>query len=387
MQENIDRLEACPTSRNKNDRQELVRQNMTTTGFTITDVLTRSLPTTGSGAGFWLPEQAAEAAPMVDNLFYYIYYVSVFFFLLIIVLMTIFIFLYRKPLGGKAEGKTTHNTVLEILWSGIPLALCIVMFYYGFIGYLDLNTPMGNSYEIKVNAKTWVWNFTYPNGYDDSVLHVPSDRPTKLVMTSSDVIHSFFVPVFRVKRDVVPGRYNYVWFQPTRKGTFDVLCTEYCGKGHSEMITKVVVENPDDFQSYLASLAKPNLAIPQAERGKILWQKKGCYQCHSLDGAPNTGPSWKDMFGLTNHEMNGGQKLTVDENYVRESILNPTFRIVKGYEGRNMPSYQGQITDWQIDDLLAFMKTLSTPYQKTLSEMPKPAASQPTTQEGPPLNK
>ncbi|MCX7895356.1 MAG: cytochrome c oxidase subunit II, partial [Thermoanaerobaculum sp.] len=180
--------------------------------------------------GFMLPVQASSVAPAVDALFKFIFWVSAFFFLLIVGLMLFFVVRFRRRPGyQKPTEAPSHNTFLEITWSVIPLVLVMIMGFWGFKVFLDLNTPPANAYEVQVTGQKWKWLFTYPNGHVDETLHVPVDQPVRLVMTSEDVIHSFFVPAFRVKRDVVPGRYTKLWFRATKVGTYPVFCAEYCG--------------------------------------------------------------------------------------------------------------------------------------------------------------
>jgi cytochrome c oxidase subunit 2 len=188
--------------------------------------------------GFWLPEQASDAASGVDNLFSFIFWISLFFFALIVILMLVFVVRYRRREGVEPEPSPSHNTALEVTWTVIPLLLVMVIFAWGFKVYIDMRTPPANSYEVQVTGQKWKWLFTYPTGHVDEELHVPVDQPVRLVMTSEDVIHSFYVPAFRIKQDVVPGRYSKVWFRATKVGTYQIFCAEYCGTGHSDMLAR-----------------------------------------------------------------------------------------------------------------------------------------------------
>lgn len=317
-----------------------------------------TLAQAGEGT-FWFPAQAAEDAAKVDDLFYFVLYVSVFFFLLIMTILSIFVIRYRRRDDSAPEKSPSHNTVLEIVWSVIPTALVVYMFYAGFTEYLEKRDPPAETYEIGVTAQKWSWNFTYPNGHVTDVLHVPVDENISVVMSSEDVIHSFFVPAFREKMDVVPGRYTKAWFKPTMVGTFDLFCAEYCGTSHSEMITKVVVhpqDGPDSFEEWLREDSDFLSKLSPVEAGKKVYQMRGCGQCHSTDGSSGNGPTFKGVWGTERRMVDGG-KATFDENYVRESILQPKAKVLVGYEPV-MPTFQGRIKDEEITALIAYLKSL-----------------------------
>ncbi len=201
-------------------------------------------PTDGS---FWMPPQVSTVAHSVDWLFNFILAISVFFFILITLVMVIFVLKYRRREGQTAQASPSHNLPLELTWTAIPLVLVIIIFFFGFKGFLDMATPPANAYEVMVEGQKWNWSFTYPNGYVDQNLHVPVDRPVQLVMSSADVIHSLYVPAFRIKMDVVPGRYTKVWFEATEPGEYDLFCAEYCGTSHSDMLALVIVHPPGEF--------------------------------------------------------------------------------------------------------------------------------------------
>ncbi|MGD0382794.1 MAG: cytochrome c oxidase subunit II [Thermoguttaceae bacterium] len=308
------------------------------------------------GDSFWLPEQASQIAPTVDWLFYFIYAISLFFFALIVGLMTIFVIRYRRRAGVESGPSPDHNTKLELTWTLIPLAIVIFIFYQGFTAYLDMRTSPSLAYEINVIAKKWQWLFKYPDGHVDEVLHVPLDEPVRLIMTSQDVIHGLYIPAFRINMDVVPGRYNKIWFRAVEPGEYQLYCTQYCGTSHSDMTTKVVVHTRSDFQSYLKKEANPLKDLPPAKAGELLYKRRGCAQCHSIDGTAGNGPSFKGIFGKTAELMNA-RPVEVEENYIRESILNPSAKIVKGYRDQ-MPTFKGVVTDEEITDLVEFIKSL-----------------------------
>lgn len=308
------------------------------------------------GGNFWMPAQSSTVAPEVDWLFNFILYIATFFFVLIVGVMIYFVIRYRRREGEEVEESPSHNTALEIVWSVIPLILVIIIFYLSFKSFIFMTTPPENAYEIHVTGQKWSWMFTYSNGYVSDKLHAPVDTPVKLVMSSEDVLHSFYIPAFRIKQDLVPGRYTKLWFNATRTGTFQALCAEYCGKDHSNMLTDVIVHPPGEFEKWLAKASDFLETMPPAEAGALLYKTRGCKQCHSIDGKGNTGPTFKGIFG---HEvvMADGSRLTVEENYIRESIVDPQKQIVSGYEPV-MPTYKGRLKDKEIGAIIEYIKTL-----------------------------
>ncbi len=271
--------------------------------------------------------------------------------------MVVFVVRYRRREGVEPEPSPTHNTALELTWTVIPLLLVMVIFAWGFKAFLDMSTPPANAYEIQVTGQKWKWLFTYPNGYVDENLHVPVDEPVRLVMTSEDVIHSFYMPAFRMKQDVVPGRYTKVWFRATKAGEYQVFCAEYCGTGHSDMLAQVVVHEPGGFEKWLDEVGNLFKTMPPVEVGERLYRQRGCAQCHSIDGAASVGPTFKGVFGH-DQALKGGGSALVDENYIRESILEPQAKIVAGFEPV-MPTFKGQLTDREITAIIEYIKTLS----------------------------
>lgn len=307
-------------------------------------------------AGLWMPEQASTVASEVDWLFLFILWICIAMFVLIAILLAVFVVKFHGKPGQRSQKSPSHSTALEMAWTIPPTIVVLVIFYLGFRGYLDMTTPPPNAYEIQVTAFKWGWSFTYPNGHVDSTLHVPLDRPVRLILQSQDVIHSLYVPSFRVKKDVVPGRYNHMWFQATQAGSFDLYCTEYCGTGHSLMLTKVEVQEPSAFTKWLEDAGNFVDKMPPAEAGLKLFELRGCKQCHSVDGSRMTGPSFKGLFGNARNFTAGGD-VTADENYIRESILNPSAKVVKGFENV-MPTYQGRMKDNEITAIIEYIKTL-----------------------------
>jgi cytochrome c oxidase subunit 2 len=327
-------------------------------------------------ADIWMPRAASTVAQPIDWLFYLILYICIFFFFLILGLLVVFSWKYRYQ-PGKVQGPAPkHSTALELTWTFIPTVIVIVIFYYGFKGYLDLAVPPPNAYQVIVQAQTWSFAFQYPDGSVDNFLHIPAGRPVEMILSSKDVIHGFYVPEFRLKKDIVPGRYNTLWFQadePTEPDhPYNIFCTQYCGQGHSKMRSTVTVDSRADFDKYIAILEKP--VGPPAVIGKGLYVKRGCVGCHTTDGNRGTGPTWKNMWGY-NVDFESGPSLTVDAPYIRESILQPSAKIVKGFNNV-MPSFQGQLDDEKINDIIAYIQTLSDKYVPPPSTQP---TSGPTT--------
>jgi cytochrome c oxidase subunit 2 len=309
-----------------------------------------------SGSSFWLPPAESTTADVVDTVFRLILYVSAFFFVLIVVLMVLFVLLYRRRKGVEPAASASQNAALEVTWTVIPVAIVIVIFYAGFTGYMDIRTPPANAYDVRVTAQRWSWVFSYPNGHVSDRLHVPVDKPIRLTMTSEDVIHSFYVPAFRVKMDVVPGRYTVTWFHARNPGEYDLYCTEYCGKGHSDMLTKVVVHPSGTFDEWLEEESNLLARMSPAEAGFELYKRHGCGGCHSSDGTAKTGPTFKGIYGKT-HEFTNAAPAVVDDNYIRESILEPMKKIRSGYQGV-MPTYKGRLKDEEITAIIEYIKTL-----------------------------
>ena len=308
-----------------------------------------------TGGSFWLPPPSSTHAVGVDSLFYFIFYICAFFFTLIVGVMIVFVWLYRRRPGVEPGETRNYNTPLEIFWSVIPLAIVVVIFYRGFISYMELRTSPPESYEIRVIGQKWQWIFKYPNGYIDNELHVPVDEPVRLIMTSEDVIHSLFIPAFRVKMDLVPGRYTRTWFRAIEPGEYDLWCAEYCGTEHSDMVTSVIVHEPGQFEPWLKDAANFLKRMTPVEAGKELHRRRGCAQCHSTDGTALVGPSFKGIFGKTHSFSNAGPT-TVDENYLRESMLEPSAMVREGYKDQ-MPPYGPILSEEEIAALIEFIKS------------------------------
>ena len=304
-----------------------------------------------------LPPAKSTMAGETDALFYFINIVSLIFLVGITIAIIYFSWKYRRKSDEDVTPVITHNNKLEITWSVIPLILVIIVFGWGFTDYINSTAPPEDAYEIRVVGKSWLWEFHYNNGaVSVNELHVPVDRPVKLVMTSTDVIHSFYVPDYRIKRDVLPNRYSSVWFEAVEPGESIIFCTEYCGTAHSDMLANVIVHEKNDFETWLATSSAEDESASPVEQGKKLVENNACLTCHSVDGTELLGPTFQGIWGRE-ETTQSGETITVDENYVRESILEPQSKLVEGYNPI-MPPYAGSLDDRQIDAIIEYLKTL-----------------------------
>ena len=329
----------------------------------LLNTLALSKPLLAAAGSSLFPEPTSTTASEVDSLFYFILVVSGVFFAIIVVAMLLFVLRYREKPDETIEPSPDHNNTLEVVWTVIPTLIVGVIFYWGFVSFLDMRLPPDESYEIQVTGKKWIWNFSYPNGHVDNNLHVPVDRPVKLVMSSDDVIHSLYIPAFRLKMDVIPGRYTTTWFESNTPGDYTLFCAEYCGTQHSNMLAKVVVHPSGEFEPWLENAGNFMEKMTPVEAGEILYTRRGCAQCHSIDDSAKTGPTFLDVYG-TEQAMVDGSTITVDENYIRESILEPQAKVRAGYKPV-MPTYQGQLKDEEISALIAYIKSLATDEEAT----------------------
>ena len=296
------------------------------------------------------PPSASSVSDDVDALYFFLCTVAAFFTLLIFVLIVYFALRYNRRRGVKPQQVQTSYW-LEFIWTVIPFGLVMIMFGWGARVYVHSQTAPRGAMEIHVVAKQWMWKLQHPEGQREiNELHVPVNTPIRLMMASQDVIHSFYVPAFRLKRDVVPGRFNEMWFSATTPGEYRLFCAEYCGSHHSAMIGRIVVMNSADYQDWLAGTPADE---PPARAGEKLFSQFQCNTCH--------GQRAPTMAGLYSRKvlLDTGQTIVADDTYVRESILNPSARIVAGYAPL-MPTYQGQLTEEQVLNLMAYIKSLKT---------------------------
>ena len=316
-------------------------------------------PVSPASDQFWLPDNASTFTDDYDTLFMGIMWLSVIGTAGVVWAMIQFCVKYRatsREANEPAESQLDHSNALELAWSIPPLLIVLVLFVGGFKGMVDLTTPPADAYEIQVTGQKWKWLFTYPNGHTDDTLHVPKDKPVRMVINSVDVIHSLYLPSFRTKMDAVPGRYTQLWFKATKAGTSPIFCAEYCGTAHSDMITTVTVHDGEGFEDWLAEAEEQMENKPPAELGELLYKQQGCATCHSIDGSAKTGPTFKGLWGK-DEKLADGKSVKVDENYIRESILEPQAKIVAGYSPA-MPTYKGKLSDKKINGIIAYMKTL-----------------------------
>jgi cytochrome c oxidase subunit II len=305
-------------------------------------------------SGFSLfPEQASTMAGRVDALYFFLVGLSAFFSILIAGLIVYFAVKFRRR-SPQAVGAEIHGgMMLEITWTVLPLFIVLGIFVWGASVFFAMSRPPDETLNIYVVGKQWMWKFQHLDGQREiNELHVPVGRPVKMIMTSEDVIHDFFVPAFRTKADVIPGRYTSVWFEPTKPGRYHLFCAEYCGTRHSGMIGQVVVMEPSEYQTWLSG-GTPEGSLASA--GAKLFADLACNTCHRPD-AQGRGPVLEGLFGKT-VTLHSGETVTVDEAYIRESILTPSAKIAAGFQPI-MPTFQGLVTEEQLLELIEYVKSL-----------------------------
>jgi cytochrome c oxidase subunit 2 len=319
----------------------------------------------------FVPDSASTVSGKVDALYFYLSGVTVFFTLLISGVLIFFVIKYRRRNPFEIPRPIDGSHKLETLWSVIPFIIAMSMFAWGAQIYFENSRPPQNANEIYVVGKQWMWKIQHSTGQREiNELHVPVGRKIKLIMTSEDTIHDFFIPAFRIKTDVLPGKYTTLWFEATVPGKYHLFCAEYCGMNHSGMIGSVIVMQPTDFDNWLSGNA--NQQSP-AVAGQQLYQSLGCVSCHGANGEGGRGPALAGLFGrkvfLTNN-----QTLTADEAYIRESIENPGARVVSGFNPI-MPTFQGQVTPEQLIQIISFIKSLPGEGTQPATATPAPATS------------
>ncbi len=309
------------------------------------------------------PAEASTIAPYADALYFFLLLITLVGLVLVGALVFGFSIRYRKsqsPVATQVEG----STLLEATWTIIPLALFMVAWIWGALLYFRIYNPPTNAMNIYIVGKQWMWKAEHPGGqHEIDALHVPTGRPVQLTMISQDVFHSFSIPDFRVKREVIPGRYTTVWFQATTPGTYHIFCTQYCGTNHSAMIGQVTVLTPDDYQKWTQESTS---GMSLAQNGERLFASMGCNACHSGTAAAR-GPNLAGVYGSKLQLTNGSQVL-VNDAYLRDAILNPSQHVTAGY-APIMPTYQGQVSEDGLIDLVEYIKNLQSNYriQQTLT--------------------
>jgi cytochrome c oxidase subunit 2 len=307
----------------------------------------------------FLAERVGRLAEEVDGVFLFIFLVGLFFFIITQGALIYFAIRYRRR-KGEEEAATpyiTGNRTLEIVWVVVPSLLLLAIFIYGYLVFRDIRTPPPGAAEINVTARQWLFVFKYPDGRQTvNEVRTPVGKPVRFLMTSADVIHGFYLPEFRVKQDILPGRYTDLWVQPVKTGRYDIYCTQYCGTGHSTMRAVMIVMNEQEYREWSAGKEEKGENEPLWEKGKELAEKSGCMACHSADGSGKIGPTWKGLFGST-VTFTDGTSGRADEQYVRDYIFTPNVKIIKGYQPV-MPSYKGMLKDDEITAVIAYIKTL-----------------------------
>lgn len=308
-----------------------------------------------AATGF-MPERASSVAGGVDGVFSFLFWLSAFFLAVIVAVTVLFVVRYRaRASRPEPEPSPAHDGRLELLWSGIPLLLVFAIFGAATKVYFDMTgqEPGASAHRVQVTARKWSWWFDHPGGKGAKELHLVVGRPTELVMASTDVIHSLYLPDFRLKQDVVPGRFTRMVFTPSLPGTFPIVCAEYCGTNHSQMNSQAVV-HPDEasFEAWAREGLRPEASL--VEVGKRVFEEKGCAACHSIDGSIGVGPSARSMWGRL-EKLADGTSARVDENYVRESIVKPAARIVAGFENLMPPI---PLEEREIQGVVAYLRSL-----------------------------
>jgi len=301
------------------------------------------------------PEAASTMARQVDYLYAYLTVVTIVMTALIFAAVFFFAIKYRRKSENEVPRQIHGSLILEITWSIIPFIVMLSFFWWGAQIFFANATPPSNAMDIYVVGKQWMWKIQYPEGQREiNELHVPVNRPVKITLASEDVIHSFFIPAFRIKHDVVPGRYDTMWFTATKPGRYHIFCAEYCGTEHSGMVGWVTVMNESDYENWLAGGGSEG---SMAEQGQRLFEQMGCATCHQLDQQGRC-PNLRGVYG-SRIQFTDGRTALADDAYIRESILNPNARVVAGYKPDVMPTYQGQLSEEQLLQLVVYIKSLA----------------------------
>ncbi len=327
------------------------------------------------------PEAASTIAPRVDALYLFLVGLTAFMTILIAALVVIFMIKYKRRDPNSIGARIHGGMALEIIWSIIPLFIVLGIFVWATGIFFDIARPPAETMNIYATGKQWMWKFQHLDGQREiNELHVPVGRKVKMIMTSEDVIHDLYVPAFRVKADVIPGRYSHIWFEATKAGEYHLFCAEYCGTQHSGMIGKVVVMEPDDFQAWLSGGVQEGSL---ASAGSKLFQDLACNTCHRPD-AQGRGPVLQNLFGKT-VTLASGENVVVDEAYIRESILTPSQKVTAGFQP-TMPTFQGLVSEEGILQLIEYVKSLKTdmPVSAVRPNTGGPAPNENTPAQAPP---
>ncbi len=323
----------------------------------------------------FLPNQASTFAQDIDKLHFFVILTTLAMSMGVGLTAIFFFIRYRRRSEHQTTPHIESTVLIEVLFVTVPMIFFLTWFFLGYTEYIRQATPPADAMDVYVQGKKWMWKFAYPDGPNAvNVLRVPAGKPVRLLMTSRDVIHSFYVPEFRIKQDVLPGRYSQTWFQALEPGHYQILCSQYCGAGHSVMRGEVIALKPEDYEDWLhaerrglptrqdsaASAFEPvgPLESTLVEQGKRIAASAGCLKCHSIDGAPHIGPTWLDLYHRK-EIMEGGEQIDADEGYITQSIMDPGAKIVSGYKNV-MPSFQGKLAAPEVAALVEYIKSLQT---------------------------
>ena len=320
----------------------------------------------------FLPDQGSGYAVEVDRLHFFVISVTMVSATAVALVALAFFVRYRRRSETQSTPRVEPKALHEVLFIGVPLAFFLLWFAIGFPLFVKLQTPPKDAMDVYVQGKKWMWKFAYPGGPSGvDVLRVPAGRPVRLLITSRDVIHSFYVPDFRLKQDAVPGRYSQIWFTASAPGRHQVFCAEYCGIGHSAMLAEIIAMEPAEFDAWLAEVRRSTVAVAQdspddsvdpraslPEQGRRFAAEYGCFKCHTVDGTRHIGPTWLDLY-RKQERLSDGKTVVADEAYLTESMMDPAARIVAGYQNV-MPTFQGRIPAPEVAAIVEFIKTLRT---------------------------
>jgi cytochrome c oxidase subunit II len=321
----------------------------------------------------FLPEQASTFAVDVDHLHYFVITVTMVASLGVAIVAIAFFWKFRRRRENQATPFVSPTAIFEVLAISVPLSFFLLWFAIGFRDFVKVSSPPPDAMDVYVQGKQWMWKFAYPEGPNSiGVLHVPANRPVRLLITSRDVIHSFFIPAFRIKMDALPGRYTEIWFSATKLGRYQIFCSEYCGAQHSKMWAEVVVMAPEAFDEWIKEQQRGLVArqdVLADETGQVTQQgslaqwglhvaaRQGCLRCHNVDSTePATGPSWVDLYQQPT-KLTDGREIIADEAYLTESMMEPTVKIVAGYQPL-MPNYQGKLSGPEAAAIVEYIKSL-----------------------------